>query len=133
MSTFLQYLKKNNHITIVRKYTVKTETLMLVQKVFHTIVFTYKRSYHAMNFRSCVARKALNFLTIHCTEVRFASFLSGGFITAIHSSKSTRKETGKTHLCGLVLIAHVCLFLFRVNQGIYNTGKFKKGVLNLDK
>jgi hypothetical protein len=59
---------KHNHITIVRKDTVKTETLMVVQKVFHTIVFTYKRSYHAMNFRSCVARKALNFLT---TLVRF--------------------------------------------------------------
>jgi hypothetical protein len=42
---------------------VKTETIMLVEKVFHTIVFTYKRSYHAMNFRSCVTRKALNFLT----------------------------------------------------------------------
>ena len=35
------------------------------------------------------------------TEVRFASFLFGGFITAI-SSKSIAKETGKTHLCGLV-------------------------------
>ena len=39
----------------------------------------------------------------HCTEVRFVSFLSGGFITAIygHSSKYTGKETGKTHLCAL--------------------------------
>ena len=46
-------LLKNNHITIVQNDTVKIETLMLVQKVFHTIVFTYKRSYHAMNFRSC--------------------------------------------------------------------------------
>ena len=35
------------------------------------------------------------------TEVHFASFLSGGFITAMHSSKSTGKETGKTQLCAL--------------------------------
>ena len=41
-------------------------------------------------------------VSVQCTEVRFASFLSGGFITAIHSSKSTGKETGKTHLCALV-------------------------------
>ena len=34
------------------------------------------------------------------TEVRFARFFSGGFITTI-SSKSTGKETGSTHLCVL--------------------------------
>ena len=35
--------------------------------------------------------------------MRFASFLSGGFITAmVVVSKSTEKETGKTHLCVLV-------------------------------
>ena len=35
--------------------------------------------------------------------MRFASFLSGGFITAmVVVSKSTKKETGKTHLCVLV-------------------------------
>ena len=37
----------------------------------------------------------------HCTEVRFASFLSGGFTTTYDSNKSTRKEIGKTHLCAL--------------------------------
>ena len=36
--------------------------------------------------------------SLQSTEVRFASFLSGEFIT-VHSSKSTGKETGKTHLC----------------------------------
>ena len=35
----------------------------------------------------------------HCTGMRFVSFLSGGFITI--SSKSTGKETDKTHLCAL--------------------------------
>ena len=35
-----------------------------------------------------------------CTEVQFASFFSGGFITAI-SSKSTGEKTGKTHLCAV--------------------------------
>ena len=38
------------------------------------------------------------------TEVRFASFLSGGF-TTMHmcygSNKPTGKETGKMHLCAL--------------------------------
>ena len=33
----------------------------------------------------------------HCTEMRFASFFSGGFI----SSKSTGKLSGKVHLCAL--------------------------------
>ena len=37
-----------------------------------------------------------------CTEVRFASFLSGWFITAIVCSKSIGKETGKMHLCAVV-------------------------------
>ena len=36
------------------------------------------------------------------TQVRFASFLSGGFITVICSSKSTGKETGETHLCAVL-------------------------------
>ena len=36
-----------------------------------------------------------------CTKVRFARFLSGGFTTKYGSNKSTGKETGKTHLCGL--------------------------------
>ena len=36
----------------------------------------------------------------HCTEMHFASFLSAGFI-CWHNSKSTGKETGKTHLCAL--------------------------------
>ena len=38
-----------------------------------------------------------------CTEVRFASFLSGGF-TNMAVIKSTVKETGKTHL---IAAAHV--------------------------
>ena len=33
--------------------------------------------------------------------MRFASFLSGGFITAILCSKPTWKETGKSHLCAM--------------------------------
>ena len=37
-----------------------------------------------------------------CTEVRFASFLSGEF-TTIGSNKSTGKETDKTHLCAMYL------------------------------
>ena len=37
----------------------------------------------------------------HCTVVRFASFLSGGFIIALVFSKSTGKETGKLHICAL--------------------------------
>jgi hypothetical protein len=36
---------------------------------------------------------------IHFIEVRFASFLSGRFITVIVLSKSTVKETGKAHVC----------------------------------
>ena len=39
--------------------------------------------------------------TQYCTEVRFASFLSGGFITAIAVNTLTGKETGKTRLCVL--------------------------------
>ena len=35
----------------------------------------------------------------HFTEVRFVSFLSGGFTT---SKKSTGKEIGKPHLCAFV-------------------------------
>ena len=35
-----------------------------------------------------------------CTEVRFASFLSG-WIYYYGSNKSTGKETGKTHLCAV--------------------------------
>ena len=40
---------------------------------------------------------------VQCTEVRFPSFFSGGFIAAIvvNSSKFTRKGTGKTHLCAV--------------------------------
>ena len=38
----------------------------------------------------------------HCTEVRFATFLSGGFTTMVYSNISTGKETGKTYLCALV-------------------------------
>ena len=44
-----------------------------------------------------------NVLIVHnFTEVRFASFFSGGFITTIVSSKSTGKETVSTHLCVLM-------------------------------
>ena len=39
----------------------------------------------------------------NCTEVRFASLLSGGFgIYYYGSNESTGKKTGKTHLCELV-------------------------------
>ena len=37
---------------------------------------------------------------MQCTEVRFASFLSGVFTT----NKSTGKETGKTHLCAVYMM-----------------------------
>ena len=40
-------------------------------------------------------------LVVHCTEVGFASFLSGGFTYYYGSNKSTGKETGKTHFCAL--------------------------------
>ena len=39
-------------------------------------------------------------LSLQCTEVHFASFLSDGYYC--HSSKFTWKETGKTHLCALL-------------------------------
>ena len=40
----------------------------------------------------------LHITSTHCTEVRFATFLSSG------SNKSTRKETGKTHLSAIVCL-----------------------------
>ena len=43
-----------------------------------------------------------------CTEVRFASLLSGGFTT---SNKSTRKETGKSHLCAVGSLENLGLLL----------------------
>ena len=43
-----------------------------------------------------------------CTEVRFASLLSGGFTTC---NKSTRKETGKLHLCAVGSLETLGLFL----------------------
>ena len=43
----------------------------------------------------------VNQLLAHCTEVHFASLFSGE-IYYCHSSKSTGKKTGKTHLCVLV-------------------------------
>ena len=54
--------------------------------------FDWTRSYQ--NASLCVRSAHLH----KCTEVRFASLFSGGFTTmAVHNS--TRKETGKTHLC----------------------------------
>ena len=50
--------------------------------------------------KSEVYLKCLTLATVHCTEVRFASFFSGGFITAIVVNPP-EKETGKTHLCTL--------------------------------
>ena len=44
----------------------------------------------------------------YCTEVRFATFLSGRFITAIVHRKFTGKETSKTHLCALNKPRHIC-------------------------
>ena len=41
-----------------------------------------------------------SYCVLHCTEVRFVSFLSGGF-TAYVSNKSTRKETDKTQFCAV--------------------------------
>jgi hypothetical protein len=40
-------------------------------------------------------------VSTQCTEVRFASFLLGGFITIAVFNKFAGKETGKTHLCAL--------------------------------
>ena len=45
-----------------------------------------------------------------CTEVRFSSFFSGGFITAI-VGKTTGKETGKTHVCALATLIHTLTYL----------------------
>ena len=36
------------------------------------------------------------FFTVHCTEVRFASFLSGGFITAIVVNPLESKQAKRT-------------------------------------
>ena len=47
-------------------------------------------------------KNLFGFWSFHSTEVRFASFLSGEFTTTYDSNKSTGKETGKTHLCGMV-------------------------------
>ena len=49
------------------------------------------------------------------TEMRFASFLSGGFTTmakvSVHgSNKSTGKETGKTHL--YAMFCHLAVFIY---------------------
>ena len=98
-------LLKNNHITIVQNDTVKIETLMLVQKVFHTIVFTYIRSYHAMNFRSCVARKALNFLT---TLVRF-------FRTFLISLLYDWGLYLSHHLAEIIFQNHFTMFFFYIS------------------
>ena len=56
--------------------------------------------------------------------MRFASFLSGGFITAIVVNLSTGKETGKTHLCAMQVFAFAFLrirmtsnFKLRLHQG----------------
>ena len=43
----------------------------------------------------------------YCTEVCFASFLSGGFTTKA-VNKSTGKGTSKTHLCVLVSFEKSC-------------------------
>ena len=50
--------------------------------------------------------------TVQCIEVHFASLLSVGFITFIHSSKSSGKETGKMHLCAVAATSLACRVLF---------------------
>ena len=50
--------------------------------------------------KSCMGVILRADLTGQCTEVRFASFLSGGSTTYYgNSNKFTGKETGKTHFC----------------------------------
>ena len=49
-----------------------------------------------------------NIKYVQYTEVRFASFFSGGF-TYYGSNESTGKETGKTHLYGLCSTSVVIL------------------------
>ena len=50
----------------------------------------------------------------HCTEVRFASFLSGGFITAIVVNPPERKLAKRTSVkwyATSVLVSHFKLFI----------------------
>ena len=59
------------------------------------------------SFRLCLTfklyddewKKERKVILPQCTNVRFASFLSGGFTTRTVHNKSTGKKTGKTHLC----------------------------------
>ena len=48
-----------------------------------------------------------NYYAHHCTEVHFASFLSGGFITAIVVSSPKRKLAKRTSVhCGMLQISN---------------------------
>ena len=55
-------------------------------------------------------------ISVHYTEVRFVSFLSGGFITAILVNPSETK-LAKTHLCEVAWCEfhHANTFLYRNN------------------
>ena len=44
--------------------------------------------------------------SVRCTQVRFASFKTGGFITTTVHSESTGMKTVKSHLCGLYYLVN---------------------------
>ena len=54
-----------------------------------------------MKLQKCNYPNLTSSLNAECTEVRISSFLSKGFNTTYGSNKSTRRETGKTHLCAV--------------------------------
>ena len=73
----------------------------------------------------------MTFGTDQRTEMRFASFLSGGFTTYYGSNKSTGKETGKTHLCAVVEIVDLVKVKVLTFKGYFikrNGGLSKKMV-----
>ena len=57
---------------------------------------------------------------MQCTEVRFASFLSGGFTANYGSNQSTGKETGKTQICAVCSILPIfCPVHWYLNFSIF--------------
>ena len=44
--------------------------------------------------------------SVRCTQVRFASFKTGGFITTTVHSESTGMKTVKSHLCGVYYLVN---------------------------
>ena len=64
-----------------------------------------------------------------CTEVRFASPFR--WIYYCHSSKSTGKETGKTHLCAVVSKVILLEFVLQIRSEGANVGCWKKNLQSI--